>query len=156
MHKFNSLQLAIDLATVKRDQALADLQKLRKSHAFANGQMAQLEQYAVETEQRWTRNAQISTTPELMHHHYQFMARLQQAITMQTTVISGSSRSVQLAEQRMLQAELRLASLKLVLTNRLTELEKAKQRQEQKLTDEFAAMQTLRQRRAHLENSHGH
>lgn len=63
MHKFNSLQLAIDLAATKRDQALADLQKLRKAHAFANSQMAQLEQYAVETEQRWTRNAQISTTP---------------------------------------------------------------------------------------------
>ena len=121
MHKFNSLQLAIDLAATKRDQALADLQKLRKAHAFANSQMAQLEQYAVETEQRWTRNAQISTTPELLHHHYQFMARLQQAISMQTTVIAGSSRTVQLAEQRMLQAELRLASLKLVLTHRLAE-----------------------------------
>ena len=129
MHKFNSLQLAIDLAATKRDQALADLQKLRKAHAFANSQMAQLEQYAVETEQRWTRNAQISTTPELLHHHYQFMARLQQAISMQTTVIAGSSRTVQLAEQRMLQAELRLASLKLVLTHRLAEVDKLKVRQ---------------------------
>jgi flagellar FliJ protein len=156
MHKFNSLQLAIDLAAAKRDQALADLQKLRKAHAFANSQMAQLEQYAVETEQRWTRNAQISTTPALLHHHYQFMARLQQAISMQTTVIAGSSRTVQLAEQRMLQAELRLASLKLVFTHRLAEVDKLKARQEQKLTDEFAAMQTLRQRSAHMENSHGH
>lgn len=156
MHKFNSLQLAIDQAAAKRDQALADLQKLRKAHAFANSQMAQLEQYAVETEQRWTRNAQISTTPELLHHHYQFMARLQQAISMQTTVISGSSRTVQLAEQRMLQAEFRLASLKLVLTHRLAEVDKLKARQEQKLTDEFAAMLTLRQRRTHMENSHGH
>jgi flagellar FliJ protein len=156
MHKFNSLQLAIDQAAAKRDQALADLQKLRKAHAFANSQMAQLEQYAVETEQRWTRNAQISTTPELLHHHYQFMARLQQAISMQTTVISGSSRTVQLAEQRMLQAEFRLASLKLVLTHRLAEVDKLKARQEQKLTDEFAAMQTLRQRSAQMENSHGH
>ena len=156
MHKFNSLQLAIDLAATKRDQALADLQKLRKAHAFANSQMAQLEQYAVETEQRWTRNAQISTTPELLHYHYQFKARLQQAISMQTTVIAGSSRTVQLAEQRMLQAELRLASLKLVLTHRLAEVDKLKARQEQKLTDEFAAMQTLRQRSAHMENSHGH
>jgi flagellar protein FliJ len=156
MHKFNSLQLAIDLAVAKRDQALADLQKLRKSHAFANSQMAQLEQYAVETEQRWTRNAQVSTTPELLHHHYQFMARLQQAISMQTTVISGSRRTVQLAERRMLQAEFRLASLKLVLTHRMAEVDKLKARQEQKLTDEFAAMQTLRQRRAHMENNHGH
>lgn len=156
MHKFNSLQLAIDLASAKREQALAELQKVRRSHAYANSQMAQLEQYAVETEQRWTRNAQVSTTAELLHHHYQFMARLRQAIAMQTNVISGSSRSVQLAEQRMLQAEFRLASLKMVLTKRLTELDKVKQRQEQKQTDEFAAMQTLRKQRTHMENSHGH
>jgi flagellar FliJ protein len=156
MHKFNSLQLAIDLASAKRDQAFAELQKVRRSHAFANSQMAQLEQYSVETEQRWTRNAQAGTTPELMHHHYQFMARLQQAIALQTDVILGYSRTVQLAEQRMLQAEFRLASLKLVLTKRLTEVDQIRQRQEQKLTDEFAAMQTLRQRRAHMENSHGH
>lgn len=156
MHKFNSLQLAIDLASAKRDQAFADLQKLRKALAFANSQMTQLEQYAVETEQRWTRNAQVRTTPELLHHHYQFMARLQQAISMQTNVIAGSKRTVQLSEQRMLQAEFRLASLKLVLTNRLAEVDKVAQRLEQKMTDEFAAMQTLRQRRVHMENGHGH
>jgi flagellar FliJ protein len=156
MHKFNSLQLAIDLAWAKRDQAMAELQKMRRSHAFANSQMAQLEQYAVETEQRWTRNAQVGTTPELMHHHYQFMARLQQAISLQTNVISGSTRTVQLAEQRMLQAEFRLATLQMVLTKRLAEVDRMRQRQEQKLTDEFAAMQTLRQGRAHMENSHGH
>lgn len=156
MHKFNSLQLAIDLAAAKREQAQAELQKSHKALAFANSQMVQLEQYAVEIEQRWTRNAQAGTTAELLHHHYQFMGRLQQAIALQTNVISGSSRTVQLAEQRMLQAEFRLASLKLVLTKRLSELDKVKQRQEQKLTDEFAAMQTLRQQRTLMENSHGH
>lgn len=156
MHKFTGLQLAIDLAAAKREQALAELQKARKALGFAQSQMGQLDQYAGETEQRWTRNAQAGTTPELMHHHYQFMARLQQAISLQTNVILGSSRSVQLAEQRMLQAEFRLASLKLVLSKRLADLEKTRQRQEQKMTDEFAMMQTLRQKRTLTENGHGH
>jgi hypothetical protein len=43
-----------------------------------------------------------------------------------------------------------------VLTKRLAEVDKQKQRQEQKLTDEFAALQTLRQQRTHMENSYGH
>lgn len=154
MRQFNSLQLAIDLASSKREQALAELQKVRKALAFANSQMGQLEQYAGETEQRWTHKAQAGTTPELLHHHYQFMARLQQAISLQTNVLVGSNRSVQLAEQRLLQAEIRLASLKVVLTKRLAEVDLTKQRQEQKLTDEFAMMQTLRQRRAQMENRH--
>jgi flagellar FliJ protein len=156
MHKFNSLQLAIELASVKRDQALAELQKVRKALGFAQSQMGQLEQYARETEQRWTCNAQAGTTPELLHHHYQFMARLQQAISLQANVINGSNRTVELAEQRMLQAEFRLASLKVVLSKRLAEVDKTRQRQEQKLTDEFAMMQTLRQRRMQTENHHGH
>jgi flagellar FliJ protein len=156
MRKFNSLQLAIDLASAKREQALAELQRLQRTHAFACSQMSQLEQYATETEQRWTRNAQLGTSPELMHHHYQFMARLQQAIALQTNVLAGSQRTVQLGEQSLLQAEVRLASLKLVLTQRFAGLEKLKQREEQKLTDEFATLQTFRNRRTQLENSHGH
>jgi flagellar FliJ protein len=156
MHKFNSIQLAVDLASAKREQALADLQKVRAKLAFDHSQMGQLEQYAAETEQRWTRTAQVSTTAELLHHHYQFMARLQQAISLQTNVIAGASRNVQAAEQRMLQAELRLASLKLVLAKRLAEMEKLRQRQEQKLTDEFAMLQTSRQRLAQAENRHGY
>jgi flagellar FliJ protein len=156
MRKFNSLQLAIDLASVKREQAQADLQKVRATFAHANSQMGQLEQYAVETEQRWARNAQVSTTVELLHHHYRFMERLQQAISLQTNVIAGASRNVQAAEQRMLQAELRLASLKVVLAKRLAEMDMLRQRQEQKLTDEFAMMQTSRKRLEQAENRHGH
>jgi flagellar FliJ protein len=156
MHKFNSLQLAIDLASSKREQAQADLQKVRATLGYANSQMGQLEQYAVETEQRWTRNAQVSTTVELLHHHYQFMERLQQAISLQTNVIAGASRNVQAAEQRMLQAELRLASLKVVLAKRLAEMDMLRQRQEQKLTDDFAMMQTSRKRLEQAENRHGH
>ena len=155
MHKFNSLQLVIELAETTREQMLADLQKFRKSHAYANSQMAQLEQYAAETQERWARNAQLGTAPELLRHHYQFMERLQQAIALQANVIAGSSRTVQLAEQKLLQAELRLASLKLVLTKRLNALDTQRQRLEQKVTDEFATLQFMKQRRSQMENSHG-
>jgi len=156
MPKFSSFRLAIDMSESKRDQALAELKRKRQGHAFAQSQMLQLTQYVSETESRWTRNAQLSTTPELMRHHYQFMERLQQAIRLQETVLTNSLRTVQTAEQLLLQAEVRLASLKLVLTQRLAEVEKQQQRQDQKQMDEFAAIQTLRRQRSQLEHSHGH
>jgi flagellar FliJ protein len=156
MSKFSSFQLAIELAESKRDQALAELKRRQQGHAFAQGQMMQLTQYVSETELRWTRNAQASTTPELMRHHYQFMERLQQAIRMQETVLDNSQRTVQTAEQLLLQAEVRLASLKLVLTQRQAEVDKQHRRQDQKQMDEFAAMQTLRRQRIQSEHSHGH
>ena len=156
MSKFKSLQLAVDLAAANRDQALADLKKQRQAHAFAQDQMNQLQQYAVETEQRWTRSAQNSTTPELMHHHYQFMGRLQQAVTLQQGVLDGSSRKVDAAQQRVLQAEFRLASLKQVLAKRQADLAKVQQRADQRQMDEFASIQTLRQVRQKMENSYEH
>jgi flagellar protein FliJ len=156
MPKFRSLRLAIDLAISNRDQALAVLQTQRHNHAFAQSQMDQLQQYATETEQRWTVGAQKSTTPELLHHHYQFMARLQQAVVLQQGALATSASKVQAAEQHLLQAEFRIASLKLVLAKRQGELATTQQRQEQKQMDEFASMQTLRQVRLKLENSHEH
>lgn len=156
MSKFRSLLLAVDLAITKRDQASAVLQTHRRNHAFAQSQMDQLQQYAAETEQRWTIGAQISTTPELLHHHYQFMARLQQAVVLQQGALATSASKVQAAEQQLLQAEFRVASLKLVLAKRQGDLSMLQQRQEQKQMDEFASMQTLRQVRLKLENSHEH
>jgi flagellar FliJ protein len=156
MPKFSSFRLAIEMAESKRDQALAELKRKRQGLAFAQSQMQQLMQYASETELRWTRNAQLSTTPELMRHHYQFMERLQQAIGLQETVLTNSQRTVQTAEQVLLQAEVRLAGLKQVLTQRLAEVDKQQQRQDQKQMDEFAALQTLRRQRNQSEHSHGY
>jgi flagellar FliJ protein len=76
MSAFRALILAIDLAATQRDQALKQLQATHKAHGFAQGQMQQLQQYAHETDQRWMQSAQRSTTPELLHHQYQFMGRL--------------------------------------------------------------------------------
>lgn len=156
MPKFRSLLLAVDLAITKRDQALAVVQTHRHNHAFAQSQMDQLQQYAAETEQRWSVGAQKSTTPELLHHHCQFMARLQQAVVLQQSALVASVSKVQAAEQLLLQAEFRIASLNLVLGKRQSDLAKLQQRQEQKQMDEFASMQTLRQVRLKLENSHEH
>lgn len=156
MPKFNSLRIAIDLATSKRDQALAALRQQRFSHAHALNQMNQLQQYADETQARWTRTAHAGTSPELLHHHYQFMSRLQQAVLLQQAAINTLESKVKVSEQQLLNAEVHIASLKLVLAKRQSERVKIEQRREQKQMDEFAAMQTQRQRRQQLESHDGY
>jgi flagellar FliJ protein len=153
MTGFRSLDLAIELAGVKRDQAMTQLQDMQRAHAFAQEQMRQLQQYAHETDQRWIQGAQRITTPELLHHHYQFMGRLTQAIGLQQGALASTLRRVEAANQAVVQAELRLASLKQVLAQRQAALCRQQARQEQKQMDEFAAQQTLRQKRIQLENS---
>jgi flagellar FliJ protein len=154
MQNFTSLITAIHLAESRRDQALAVLQQQRGRHQHALGQMDQLQQYAHETESRWTRGAQIGTTPELLHHHYQFMGRLNQAVILQQDVLATSRAKIQAAEAELLQTEFRVASLKLVLKKRQAEQVQREQRREQKQMDEFAAMQTLRQMRQKTELHH--
>jgi flagellar FliJ protein len=151
MAALKSLLLAIDLATGQRDQARAQMQRTMQADAFAQGQMQQLKQYAQETEQRWMQGAQISTSPEMLQHHYQFMARLNQAILLQDGVISGTRQRVDAAKQVVLQAEFRLASFKQVLAGRQAALAKTQQRREQKQMDEFASLQTQRQQRLQTE-----
>lgn len=153
MSALKSLSLAIEVATIRRDQALAQLNQTLQAQAYADDQMQQLQHYAQETELRWMANAHISTSPELLHHHYQFMGRLNQAITLQTGTLSQVAQRVDTARQIVLQAEYRLASLKQVLNVKQAELTKLQQRREQKQMDEFATQQTQRQRQLRSENS---
>jgi flagellar FliJ protein len=145
MSTLNSLSLAIESIKVKRDQALSFLQKTQLSHSRVLEQMQQLQQYALETEQRWTHSAQQSTTPELLHHHYQFMGRLHQTMALQDGVIETSKVKVDNARQLVLQVEIRLASLQKLVAKRQADLATVQMKREQKQMDEFAALQTQRQ-----------
>lgn len=150
MSALRSFMLAIEMATRKRDQASQDAAQVQSAYAFAQDQMTQLQTYAAETETRWTAAAQISTTPELMRHHYQFMGRLDQAMGLQRGVLEGESRRVAFANRLVLEAEFRLVSLKQVLKKKQADLAVLQSRRDQKQMDEFAALQTRRSKDEHL------
>lgn len=139
MSAVKSFLLAIEMATRKRDQANQALMRTQSSHAFAQSQMSQLETYAAETESRWTAAAQISTSPELMRHHYQFMDRLHHAIGLQNGALENELRKVEAAKKLVLEAEFRLVSLKQVLKKKQADLSVLQSRSEQKQMDEFAS-----------------
>ena len=142
--------LAIEMATRKRDQASQDAAQVKSGYLFAQDQMTQLQTYAAETEARWTTAAQISTTPELMRHHYQFMGRLDQAVVLQQGVLEGESRRLAFAQRLVLEAEFRLVSLKQVLKKKQADMAVLQSRRDQKQMDEFAALQTRRTKDEHL------
>ena len=147
-----TLLLAIDLATARRDEAQAQLKSIVFAQAHAQDQMQQLKQYEIETEQRWLQGAQVSTSPEMLRHHYQFMGRLDQAILLQEGVLANHVQRMEAARQLLMQAECRLSSFKQVLATRQLAVAKTRQRQEQKQMDEFASQQSQRQRRLQAEN----
>ncbi len=151
MSGVKSVLLAIQVATLRRDQAAAVLLQMQQSESFAREQMSQLQTYADETEARWAKAAQISVTPEMMRHHYQFMDRLQQAVILQEGVLGQWGSKVERARKHWLETEFRVTSLKQVLKNKQAELAVVQGRREQKEMDEFAAMQTRRTAQQTLE-----
>lgn len=138
------LAVAVAHARRQRDAALAVLSQARAQQNGAQGQLDQLQMYASETETRWASQARIAASPELMHHHYQFMGRLYQALEMQRAVIGQHVQRVEGCMGAVRATELRLCSLQKVVQKQAADTARLVARREQKEVDEFAARQTQR------------
>ena len=141
MSTLNALTVAVEVASRKRDEALRLLQDAQGAQHAAQDQLNQLQGYARETEGRWGMRADAAVQPEVMFHHYQFMVRLGHAVGLQTGVVGDHASRVQDATRTLLEAELRLASLRKVVEKRQHDHERQQMRREQKQTDERASIQ---------------
>jgi flagellar FliJ protein len=141
MSTLNALTVAVEVASRKRDEARRLLQDAQGAQQAAQDQLDQLQGYARETEGRWGMRSDAAVQPEVMFHHYQFMDRLGHAAGLQTTVVGDHASRVQVATSNLLEAELRLASLRKVVEKRQLDHERQQMRREQKQTDERASMQ---------------
>jgi flagellar FliJ protein len=154
MSELRSIHLAIELATRQRDVLAKNHAQAIRNMDFAKSQMGQLQNYALDTDGRWTGATGTLLSAELIRHHYQFMDRLQQAIGMQEGVMANLSKQLETAHQALLQAEFRLAGLNQVLKTRQSAIELTQKRREQRQTDEFAAQRHLRARSAQMRGEH--
>ncbi len=141
MPEANALSVAVEMALRQRDDARRSLQDARSASQAAQAQLDQLEGYARETQNRWGMRPNAAVQPEVMYHHYQFMDRLGHAAGLQTDVVEQHAERVGAAERSLLEAELRLASLKKLVEKRQRDALQAQMRREQKQTDERAALQ---------------
>ncbi|MDD2711808.1 MAG: flagellar export protein FliJ [Simplicispira sp.] len=141
MSSLGALSVAVELALRKRDEARRVLQDALRAQQAARDQMAQLQGYAQETQNRWGMRANAQVQPEVMYHHYQFMDRLHHAMALQTTVVNDHEGRIGAAQQALLATELRLSSLEKLTEKRRKEFEQLQARRDQKQTDERAALQ---------------
>lgn len=141
MASLNTFLVAVEMAERQRDAARQALQDARHARYAAQQQLDQLAGYAQETQGRWGMRADAAIKPEVMYHHYQFMDRLSHAIGLQSGAVGDQDGRVDAAAQALLQAELRVASLKKVVEKRRRDMEQAQSRRDQKQTDERASLQ---------------
>ncbi|MDA8455899.1 flagellar export protein FliJ [Acidovorax sp. GBBC 3334] len=141
MASLNAFLVAVELAERQRDAARQTLQDMQRARQASEAQLQQLENYAHETEGRWGMRADATVKPEVMHHHYHFMARLGHAMGLQNSVVGEQEGRVRAAGQALLQAELRVTALRKVVEKRRKDIEHAEARRDQKQTDERASLQ---------------
>jgi flagellar protein FliJ len=143
MSEFRSIHLAIELATRQRDMLAKNHAQVLRNMDFAKSQMVQLESYALDTDAKWIGSATANLSGEMVRHHYQFVARLQQAIGMQSGVMKDIQTQIDAAHKALLQAEFRLSGLNQVLKKRQSAQQLKLKRREQHATDEFAALRHI-------------
>ena len=144
MSSLNALNVAIEAAERKRDATRTTMLERQSALQAAQAQMDQLQGYAAEMQARWGAQEGLAVQPEVMHHQYQFMERLQHAIGLQTRVVADQDIRLETARQALLAAELRVTSLQKVVQVRKRDMALVQMRREQKETDERAAMAFFR------------
>jgi len=147
MKALKAVQIAIDLAQRRRDDAAKVLAQAVQHQQAAQGQMDQLQAYARETESKWINRAQVSASPALMQHHYQFMAKLDQAVVFQQSVLQNHEHRVSQVRQALVEAEQRLNSFEHVLASRQAQNNAVLNRRQQRETDELASRMGLQRNR---------
>ena len=143
-----TLNKVVELAQKRRDDALAQLARLQREMAQAQSQLQQLNTYATEAQTRWSQRSSAGVDAQVLHHHRQFMQKIEHALAFQHGVIGQRQAQIDQAQQQVHVAERDLAGLRKYTSIKVQALLQSAQRQEQKQTDELALSIHLRQRLA--------
>jgi flagellar FliJ protein len=143
-----NLNKVVELAQKRRDEALGRKAQLQREMAQAQDQMQQLSTYADEAQARWSQRSSTGVHAQVLHHHRQFMHKIDHAAAFQRGVLGQRQAQIDQAQQQVHVAERDLAGLRRYTERKVQALLHSAQRQEQKQTDEMALSIHLRQRLA--------
>lgn len=145
-------RLALLKTLLEREQKRRDEQMASVRTAVANAQAQQqqadgLGTYRTEYCRKWSAQFQQAATMEILRSYQGFLTRLDQAITQQQSVLEHAHRMVEAHRQRLVEREIRVATVERLIQRRETMLAKVADRRDQKNLDELA--QRLATTRAH-------
>lgn len=139
MKRLQTLQLLLEKEQERRDEAQA---ALRAAVAQLDAQRQQgegLNGYRAEYVAKWKAKFQQGTSMEIVRAYHGFNARLDQAITQQQAVVAHAERGVAAARERLVEREIRVATVERLIQRRREQLARVQERRDQKSLDEMAA-----------------
>lgn len=143
----DALKLLLERATQERDRLAGELRRGEEVLLRARRQGEQLGGYRGEYTQRWSTQFGRGGAIEIVHCYQSFMQRLDEALAQQQRHIAAAERGVAAVRQALLQAELRMASVKKLIERRQAELARLQERRDQRQTDETAQQLAMRRAR---------
>lgn len=150
----DALKLLLDRAGQERDRLAGELRRGEEVALRARRQGEQLAGYRGEYLQRWGQQFGRGGAIEIVHCYQSFMQRLDEALEQQQRQIDAAEHGVAAVRQALVQAEVRVASIRKLIERRQAELSQAQERRDQRQTDETAQGLMLRRSRAHLAAQH--
>jgi flagellar FliJ protein len=145
-------RLALLRTLLEREEKRRDEQKAAVGVAVANEQ-AQRQQadglagYRAEYCQKWSAQFRQAAQMEILRSYQGFLSRLDQAIEQQRSVLEHAGRMVEVQRQRLVEREIRVATVERLIKRREALLARIADRRDQKNLDEMA--QRLAGARAH-------
>ena len=145
-------RLALLRTLLEREQKRRDEQMAQVRNAVANVEAQQqqaddLTTYRSEYCQKWSAQFRQAAQIEILRSYHGFLARLDQAITQQESVVEHAKRMVDVQRQRLIEREIRVATVERLIKRREAMLAKVADRRDQKNLDELA--QRLSSARGH-------
>jgi flagellar protein FliJ len=136
-------RLALLKMLLEREQKRRDEQMAQVRNAVANAESQQqqadgLTTYRSEYCQKWSAQFQKAAQMEILRSYHGFLSRLDQAISQQQSVIEHAQRMVEIQRQRLIEREIRVATVERLIKRREALLAKVADRRDQKNLDELA------------------
>jgi flagellar protein FliJ len=136
-------RLALLRTLLEREQKRRDEQMAAVRNAVANAETQQqqadsLTVYRSEYCQKWSAQFQQAAQMEILRSYHGFLSRLDQAITQQKSVVEHAHRMVAAQRQRLVEREIRVATVERLIKRREAVLAKVADRRDQKNLDELA------------------
>lgn len=136
-------RLALLKTLLEREQKRRDEQRASVRAAVANAQAQQqqadgLTTYRGDYCRKWSAQFQQAAQMEILRSYHGFLSRLDQAIAQQQSVLEHAGRMVEVQRQRLVEREIRVATVERLIARREALLARMADRRDQKNLDELA------------------
>jgi flagellar FliJ protein len=139
MKRLQMLFTLLEREKKRRDDARAAVQAALRNVEAQAQQAHGLTGYRLEYCAKWSAKFQTAATIEILRSYHGFLARLDQAIAQQQQVVVHAERQAELARQKLVEREIRVATVERLIERRQALLARIADRREQKNLDEMAA-----------------